>query len=227
MTSRLAAFAFTFGAAFLLQVFPLTAQTAEATHQQMGTNCVHIPEGEKRPDYGCFLIGSANNLQFDHPFTYWHLRTFPDRASAEAAKSAHGVVTEEDGKVWLSEFGDKEMELRGGTLVAVVGPLQLLPAKTYDAEVAFAVLPPGGRSAVHIHAGPEAFYVVAGEQCLETPSGARKAGAGQSMSVGPSVPMELNVIGNSVRRSLVVVIHDSTKGFAAASEWKPTGACSK
>ena len=226
MTNRLAALAFTFGAVFLLPVLPLTAQTVDATHQHMGASCVHIPDGERRPDHGCFLIGSAKNLQFDHP-TYWHLQIFPDRASAEAAKSAHGVVSEEAGKVWLSEFGDKEMAIRGGTPAAVVGPLQLLPAKSYEAEIAVAILEPGDRSTVHTHAGPEAWYMIDGEQCLETPSGARKARAGESMFVEPGVPMELNIIGNTLRRSLVVVIHDSTKGFAAQSDWEPTGACSR
>ena len=226
MTNRFAAFAVTLGTACLLPLFPLTAQTADAAHH-MDTACVHVPDGEKRPDHGCFLIGSAKNLQFDHPVTYWHLSTFPDRASAEAAKSAHGIVSEEAGKVWLSEFGDKGMKIRGGTPVAEVGPLQLLPAKSYEAELAFAVMPPGDRSAVHIHAGPEAWYMIDGEQCLETPSGARKARAGSTMFVEASVPMELTIIGNTLRRSLVLVIHDSMKDFAAASDWKPTGACSR
>ena len=113
-----------------------------------------------------------------------------------------------------------------GEPVAVVGPLELLPANEYDAEIAYAMLPPGNRTPVHTHFGPEAWYVIAGEQCLETPKGAMKAGKGETMSVMSSIPMELKITGPSVRRSLTLVIHDSTKPFGVnTSEWKPTGAC--
>lgn len=110
---------------------------------------------------------------------------------------------------------------------AQVGPLELLPARTYDAAIAYAVLRPGDRSSVHTHAGPEAWYVIAGEQCLETQDGTKKASAGQTMSVRHSVPMELSITGASVRRSLTLVIHDSMQGFGANSDWKPSGACGK
>src|SRR4029453_878700 len=43
---------------------------------------------------------------------------------------------------------------RGAEPLAMVGPLELIPAKTYDAEIAYAVLRPGNRSRAHTHAGP-------------------------------------------------------------------------
>ena len=67
--------------------------------------CVDVPPGEKRPEFGCFNVGTVTGLHFSQASVYWHLRTFPSRKAAEAAKSATGIVVEEDGRVWLSEFG--------------------------------------------------------------------------------------------------------------------------
>jgi quercetin dioxygenase-like cupin family protein len=127
--------------------------------------------------------------------------------------------------VWLSEFGARDTASRGGEAVAVVGPLQLAVAGSYSAVLSYAVMRPGDSSRVHTHPGPEGWYVLAGEQCLETPAGADTAGAGQTMTVAPNVPMELNVIGTTLRRAFALVIHDSTQARGIPSDWKPSGKC--
>jgi len=199
---------------------------SNAPHQHMvGVACEPVTPGQQRPEFGCFIVASSTGLEFGEPVVYWHLRAFANWAAAEAVKSPNGLIVEEEGRVWLSEFGPKDLAPRGGDPVAVVGPLELLPAKTYKAEIAYAVLRPGDRSRVHTHFGPEAWYVIAGEQCLETPAGTKRARAGETMSVTHSVPMQLSITGTSPRRSLTLVIHDSTKDFGAPSNWTPTGAC--
>jgi len=81
----------------------------------------------------------------------------PSRAGRGRAKSPSGIIVEEEEKVWLSEFGRKNLFAR-----VVANPWLLSarwsfsPAKTYDAEIAYAVLRPGDRSRVHTHPGPEA-----------------------------------------------------------------------
>jgi hypothetical protein len=45
------------------------------------------------------------------------------------------------------------------------------------------------------------------------------------MTVPPNVPMELMVVGTAVRRSLTLVVHDSTQPKAIPSDWKPTRRC--
>ena len=134
---------------------------------------------------------------------------------------------EEDGRVWLSEFGARDAAPRGGEAVAVIGPLQLPAAKSYSAVLSYAVMRPGDSSRVHTHPGPEGWYVLAGEQCLETPAGANRAGAGQTMTVPPNVPMELNVTGTVLRRAFALVIHDSTQQRGIPSDWKPSGKCGR
>ena len=113
---------------------------------------------------------------------------------------------------------------RGGEAIAVVGPLQLPAAKSYAAVLSYAVMRPGDSSRVHTHPGPEGWYVLAGEQCLETPAGANRAGAGGTMTVRPNIPMELNVTGTTLRRAFALVIHDSTQQRGIPSDWKPSGA---
>jgi len=80
--------------------------------------CVDVPEREKRPEFGCFNIGMVTGLHFSQTSVYWHLRAFPSRKAAEAAKSATGIVVEEDGRVWLSEFGPRHTAPRGGEAIA-------------------------------------------------------------------------------------------------------------
>jgi quercetin dioxygenase-like cupin family protein len=187
--------------------------------------CLDVPSDEKRPEFGCFNIGTVKELQFHDAAVYWHLYTFESRKAAEAARSATGIVVEEDGRVWLSEFGVRDTAARGGEAIAVVGPLQLPVAKRYTAVLSYAVMRPGESSRVHTHPGPEGWYVLAGDQCLETPAGANRARAGQTMAVPPNVPMELTVTGAKLRRAFALVIHDATQQRGVPSDWKPSGKC--
>jgi len=196
------------------------------THEHLTeVACVDVPAAEKRPEFGCFNVGTATGLKFPQASVFWHLRAFPNRKDADAAKSATGIVVEEDGRVWLSEFGERNSTFRGGESIAIVGPLQLPRAKSYAAVVSYAVMRPGDNSRVHTHPGPEGWYVLAGEQCLETPAGATRAGVGETMTVQSNTPMELNVTGKTLRRAFALVIHDSAQARGIPSDWKPSGAC--
>jgi hypothetical protein len=190
--------------------------------------CVDVPPGEKRPEFGCFNIGTVTGLHFSQASVYWHLRAFPDKKAAEAAKSATGIVVEEDGRVWLSEVGPRNTAPRGGEAIAIVGPLQLPAAKSYAAVLSLTLScgPATIRGCIHTR-GPEGWYVLAGEQCLETPAGATRARAGGTMTVRSNTPMELNVTGTTLRRAFALVIHDSAQERGTPSDWKPSGACSQ
>ena len=214
------------------QMVPISRLRAQAPgtagHEHLTeVACVDLPPGEKRPEFGCFNIGMVTGLHFSHASVYWHLRAFPSRKAAEAVKSATGIVVEEDGRVWLSEFGPRDPAPRGGEAIAIVGPLQLPAAGSYAAVLSYAVMRPGDNSRVHTHPGPEGWYVLAGEQCLETPAGANRARAGGTSTVGSNIPMELNVTGTTLRRAFALVIHDAAQERGVLSKWKPSGACSQ
>jgi len=115
--------------------------------------CVDVPPGEKRPEFGCFNIATVTGLHFSQASVYWHLRAFPTRKAAEAAKSASGLVVEEDGRVWLSEFGPRDSAPRGGEAVATVGPLQLPTARSYAAVLSYRSCGPATiRGSIHTRA---------------------------------------------------------------------------
>jgi len=137
----------------------MTASTVSHDHL-LNVNCVEVHPGEKRPEFGCIIIATEKGLQFSQPTVYWHLRTFPTRAAAEAARSATGIVVQEDGRVWLSEFGPRDSGPRGGKAFAEIGPLELPPAKTYEAVVSYAVMSPGDRSLVYrqVRAPSNSFF---------------------------------------------------------------------
>ena len=228
-TPRIAAFVLFLVTFQSVTIGNLWAQApGSAAHEHLTeVACVDVPPGEKRPEFGCFNVGAVTGLHFRQASVYWQLRAFPTRKAAESAKSASGIVVEEDGRVWLSEFGDRNSTSQGGDRIAVVGPLQLPRAKAYTAVLSYAVMRPGDNSRVHTHPGPEGWYVLAGEQCLETPAGATKVKSGGTMTVASNTPMELNVTGKTLRRAFALVIHDSAQPRGIPSDWKPSGACSR
>ena len=108
-----------------LLAVPLTSNTAvgedttAAQHAHLsGVSCDDIPPNQTRPEFGCFNIASEEGLHFPESEVYWHIFTFENRDAAEAAKSATGIVVEEDGRVWLSEFGSKTLVAKSGHAVA-------------------------------------------------------------------------------------------------------------
>jgi quercetin dioxygenase-like cupin family protein len=222
-------FALFLGTLHLVPIAQVRAQvpvTASHDHQTE-VACADVPTGQKRPEFGCFNVGTVTGLHFSSTSVYWYLRAFPSRKAAESAKSVNGIVVEEDGRAWLSEFGTLSTAPRGAEATVVIGPLQLPVAKGYTAVLSYAVMRPGDNSRVHTHPGPEGWYVLAGEQCLDTPEGARKARAGETMTVRSNIPMELHVTGKTLRRAFALVIHDSTQQRGKPSDWKPSGGCNR
>jgi hypothetical protein len=89
----------------------------------------------------------------------------------EAARGPHGTVVESFGKVWLYTIAEEGWRPSGDARVALIGPLAITPGKQYTARYIEAVFTPGMKTSVHRHSGAEAWYVLAGAQCLETPEG--------------------------------------------------------
>jgi len=77
-------------------------------------------------------------------------------------------------------------------------------------------------------AGPEAWYVLAGVQCLETPDGITVVRAGESALVPEGPPMMLSSVGTETRRSVLLVLHDSSKPWITPEmQWKAEGLVSE
>ena len=71
------------------------------------------------------------------------------------------------------------------------------------------------------------FYLLTGEQRLETPNGTTRVRAGEGMVAPANTPMQLNITGSSRRDAFFVVVHDAMKPRVTPADWKPGGACNK
>jgi quercetin dioxygenase-like cupin family protein len=232
MTSRATACGLIIGALILLGATITPAQsTGDDTHDHRLFPCME--DGLKSNDTGCQLLAKMKVSQFPDAPLFWCLSKFPTRNAAEAARVENSFAAEAEGHYWLFSFGAKNAAPKSGELVASIGPLQLtsitLPkASLYEIVAYLAVMPPGTYTKVHIHPGPEAWYVLSGEQCLETPAGVMRAAMGESMFAPPMTPMRLTNSGPSVRHALFVVIHDSNQPWTIpTNDWKPSGACDR
>jgi quercetin dioxygenase-like cupin family protein len=87
------------------------------------------------------------------------------------------------------------------------------------------VFTPGMTAPAHTHAGPEAWYTLAGETCLETPDGKQVGRAGGQYVIVPGgPPMHLTATGIEIRRALVLILDESAKpATTLVHDWTPKG----
>ena len=180
--------------------------------------------------FGCQLLARPTGMRFPPGPLFWHLVRYPSREAAQAAGRFTDILTEiatDDGpETWLHRFGVEADVPRGGAQTALVGPLPLPRARTYRIDVFHVVMPAGARTAAQMHPGPAAWYLLEGEQCVETRKEALRAAAGEGI-VGPAAGAPLQVVnsGAGTLRALSVLIRDDGRPRATPSRWKPKGAC--
>lgn len=221
------------------------ALSACATRSQSGDNaaaldaadgtggiCVPISERGMR-ELGCYITAIEQLGALPSEPIFWHVTRYPDRSAAEAAvadaasRGTRSTVVESLGSVWLFAVQGVDWRSSGGEQLARIGPLPVRAGTGYNALYMEAVFRPGMKSIVHRHSGPEAWYTLAGETCLETPDGTRVGRAGGEHVIIPEgSPMELTATGTSLRRSLVLILHDSAQAPSyLETTWKPKGVC--
>jgi quercetin dioxygenase-like cupin family protein len=185
------------------------------------------PIGERTSEVGCWIIADDSIGTLPSQQVFWHLVTYPSRAEAEAAKGPRATVIESLGKVWLFTIAEAEWRSRSGQHVAEVGPLRVHEGVPYSAMYMEAVFTPGMESATHTHSGPEAWYTLTGETCLETPSGVMVGRAGgPPVIVEQGPPMRLTATGRTERRAVVLILHDSSRPATTVThDWTPKGLC--
>jgi quercetin dioxygenase-like cupin family protein len=201
-------------------------KTTAAEHDPQFVHCVPSAQRAGRK-LGCFVVATQVLGKLSEAPVYWHLLEYSSRVAAEAAaKPSGGTVVESFGKVWVMKVADARWNPHGGRRIARIGPLPVNAAESHTAVYMEAAFVPGMRSAVHRHPGPEAWYVLAGEQCLETPGHKHVMRAGESGIVEEGLPMMLVGTGHTERRSLVLILHDSSKPMTLpADDWKSEGRC--
>jgi quercetin dioxygenase-like cupin family protein len=185
------------------------------------------PVAERTSELGCWIIAHTPVGQLGKPEVFWHLNVYPTRAAADAAKTPTGTVVESLGKTWLLTIGDAGWRAAGGERIAEIGPLPVSARQNYSAQYMEAIFTPGMTAPSHTHAGPEAWYTLSGETCLETPDGKQIGRAGGDYVIVPGgPPMHLTATGTETRRALVLILHDASKPASApAPDWTPKGLC--
>lgn len=160
---------------------------------------------------------------------FWHLDRFPSKNAAETAGTTSSVVVEAFGSTWLFTLANARWRPKGGEHVAVVGPLPVAPASTYAAEYLRSVFNPGTTAPLHVHSGPEAFYAVSGDTCLETPDGVTTGrGPGNSSIIRAGPPMLLMAIGTIPRQGFALILHDAGQPPTTLTQmWHPQGLCAR
>lgn len=151
---------------------------------------------------------------------YWHVETFPSLAAARAAAGPWSLTAQHAGRAWLFTLGSRDDASRGGDVVALIGPVPVVPASNYLLRVNRAGGPPGAKTPVHSHAGSEAFYVLMGELSQRTPHGTVRVEAGQAMNGhGPDMAMQLTSSGTVDLDQLVLFVVDADRPFSSPARF--------
>jgi quercetin dioxygenase-like cupin family protein len=184
--------------------------SAKLLAQRAPTSCT-VDSPERRGKPGCTILAQKPLPTSSRQPLFWHIDRFPSLAAAEAAAGGAGVAAEAHGAAWLMTVEMLTSDHHGGTHAALIGPLPLPNARSYEMMILSALFSPGDYTPVHQHSGPEIWYVIAGEQCLQTPERALKTKAGETAIVPAGVTMRLVATGTERRRALVLILHDAAQ----------------
>jgi len=186
------------------------------------------PVSERTHEIGCWILADESMGQLTKAQVFWHLDTYPTPSAAQADKGPQGIVVESFGKVWLMTISDEKWRSAHGNRVAEIGPLPIVAGDMYSAQLMEADFTPGMTAAAHIHSGPEAWYALGGETCLETSDGRVQIGraGGPPVIVPMGLAMHLTATGTEQRRSIVLILHQSSKpATTMIHDWIPKGLC--
>lgn len=204
------------------------AAPGASTDPRLVATCDPVSSAPPTSATGCFVVAQGSLPPQQERSIYWQIRRFDRRDQAEAVRGPSDLVAEAEGSAWLFRFGPKHGPAGPGEYVADVGPFALPAARQHHVMVLYAPLHPGAYTGVHRHSGPEVWYVLGGEQCLETPVGAHVQRAGESFAAPTGVPMKLTITGTGLRRAFAVVVHDAAQKWNAPDDtWKPRGLCGR
>ena len=184
------------------------------------------PAIDHQNEAGCYLLAE---IKADKPPTqlYWHVIEFArlSDAEAEAGKHRWSKAVPTHNRVWLYVFGARNETISGGTAKAVIGPMTVPAGDAVSIRFLTSTFPPGMRTRVHSHPGSEAFYVIEGEQCVETPTVRHRITAGNYYVVQSGLHVQAAAKG---RKSLVaLILRPDAIWSEPDSSWKPSNFCER
>ncbi len=198
-------------------------------HMPGAVGCDDSPTpGKRPPNTDCAVLVHKNFDVLPPGPLVWRFENFPTTEAAQRASTPASAVVEASGKVWLLSLAAKGGHSKGAAFVAETELLPPIPSgASYEIVVSEANLGPEAKVMTHKHSGPETWFLLTGEQCLEVPDRVVRARAGETMSAPAETPMKLNIIGPAKRDALFLVVHDSSKPWNTFLDWQPKGLCQK
>ena len=170
-----------------------------------------VDSPERHGKEGCSILASRPLVASAVEPLYWHLDRFDTLDAARKAAGPDGVAAEAHGSVWLMAVEHQIDQHHGGEHVASIGPLPLPAANRYTMRVHSTLLAPGSLTPIHMHSGPEVFYIVTGEQCLETQQVGHRLVAGQSFVLPSDTIHRGRITASEARGALGLVLHDAER----------------
>jgi len=190
-----------------LIVLMLSARGAWA---QLEPACVENSP-ERRGEIGCSLVENKPLPRGLEAPLVWHIDRFATEDAAKAALTPTSIALSAHGVAWLMTIEATAAGHHGGQHVADA-PLPALPqAEQYAMLAMSAYIPSGLTSRFHHHSGVEGFFVVEGQQCLETADRTHVMNKGDTLVVPAGVAMRLVATGPTPRRALAVIVYDAAQ----------------
>lgn len=205
--------------------WPCHAQTQDPGAVVTSIPC-HFGSAPPRPGPAC-LLAHQDLGALPHEPVYWHIDQYASEAEARSAAGPQSTVVSDFGTVWLFTVAAKGWKAKGATHAATIGPLPMPAATDVSAEYVHSLFAPGMSAPIHKHSGPETFYALDGDTCLETPNGVHVAtGPGNQLLMPAGHPMLLMAIGKVPRRAFALILHDTAlPSTTRVGDWVPAGLC--
>jgi len=197
--------------AFLLVTFGwATFAAAQNAQDRSAIKCLE-DSPERRGEEGCSILANRPLTVSPKREVFWHIDRFDTLADATKAAGPDSVAAEAHGGVWLMTVEGKTRNHRGGRHAVLIGPLVLPPAEGYTMNVRSTLLKQGASTPIHVHSGPEVFYVLVGEQCLETEKAGNRLTAGKFFILPTDMIHRGRVRSATLRGALTLVLHDNKR----------------
>jgi quercetin dioxygenase-like cupin family protein len=196
----------------------------------IGPSGVCKPASMRTQQVGCWIVADDPIGRLIRSSVFWTLDVYSTRAEAEADKGPRGTVLESLGKVWLLNIEYQKSKPSHGSRAAEIGPLSVTAGENYSVQYMEAIFNPGMTAPEHIHSGPEAWYALSGETCLETSDGRVQVGraGGPPVIVPMGLSMHLTATGTEQRRAVVLILHlTSQPPTTVDHNWVAKGLCNK
>jgi len=186
------------------------------------------PVSQRTQEVGCWILADDPVGRLSNSEIFWYLDAYPTRAAAQKDKGPQGIVIELTGRTWLMTLEQANWKAAHGTRIGAVGPIPITAGERYSAQYMEAVFLPGMTAPEHLHSGPEAWFTMSGETCLETSDGRVQTGraGGPPVIVPAGLAMHLTATGSEERRAFVLILHDSLRPpTTLVHDWTAKGLC--